>query len=40
MINEGLSTNELFGTAEGQAACEAMQDANELMISDNIVYKI
>ncbi|KAL0950726.1 hypothetical protein HGRIS_007502 [Hohenbuehelia grisea] len=39
-INEGLSTSELFGTTEGTHACEAMQAAEELMISDGIVYKI
>ncbi|KAI8995425.1 ATP dependent DNA helicase [Trametes punicea] len=40
MINEGLSTNELFGTAEATAACNIMTDANEVMLSDGIVYKI
>ncbi|CDO70223.1 hypothetical protein BN946_scf184942.g23 [Trametes cinnabarina] len=40
MINEGLQTNELFGTAEATAACNIMTDANEIMLSDGIVYKI
>ncbi|OSD05902.1 ATP dependent DNA helicase [Trametes coccinea BRFM310] len=40
MINEGLSTNELFGTAEATAACNIMTDANEIMLSDGVVYKI
>lgn len=40
MINEGLATNELFGTAEATAACTIMTDANEVMLSDGIVYKI
>lgn len=40
LINKGLSTNELFGTAEATAICEAMTDENELMVSDGIVYKI
>ena len=40
MLNEGLSTNELFGTAEATAACEIMGEANELMLSEGIVYKI
>lgn len=40
MINEGLPTNELFGTAEATAACTIMTDANEVMLSDGIVYKI
>ncbi|CCM00323.1 uncharacterized protein FIBRA_02353 [Fibroporia radiculosa] len=40
LINEGLSTDELFGTAEATIACEVMGDANELMLSGDIVYKI
>ena len=39
-VNQGLSTDELFGTSEATEACEVMQDAEELMISDGIVYKI
>jgi DNA replication licensing factor MCM3 len=39
-VNEGLSTEEWFGTAEATAGCLAMQKAEELMISDGIVYKI
>lgn len=39
-VNEGLATDALFGTAEATEACEAMQDNEELMISDGIVYKI
>ena len=40
MINEGLSNDQLFGTAEATAACEIMTDANEIMLSDGVVYKI
>ena len=40
MVNEGLPTQELFGTAEATAACNVMTDANEIMLSDGIVYKI
>lgn len=40
MLNEGLPVHELFGTAEATAACQAMSDANELMLSEGIVYKI
>ncbi|KZT23858.1 ATP dependent DNA helicase [Neolentinus lepideus HHB14362 ss-1] len=40
MINEGLATDTPFGTAEATLACQAMTDANELMLSDSIVYKI
>ncbi|KAL5534587.1 hypothetical protein ACEPAG_1050 [Sanghuangporus baumii] len=39
-INEGLSSELLFGTVEATAACQAMSDQNELMLSDGIVYKI
>ncbi|KAG6817636.1 hypothetical protein H0H87_006264 [Tephrocybe sp. NHM501043] len=39
-VNEGLTTDTLFGTAEATEACQAMQDDEELMISDGIVYKI
>lgn len=39
-LNEGLSIETLFGTAEATAACEAMSDENELMLSDGIVYRI
>ncbi|KAG6868555.1 hypothetical protein C0993_001251 [Termitomyces sp. T159_Od127] len=39
-VNEGLTTDSLFGTAEATAACQIMQDNEELMISDGIVYKI
>ncbi len=40
MINEGLTNDQLFGTAEATAACEVMTDANEVMLSDGVVYKI
>lgn len=40
LINKGLPTDLLFGTAEATAACNAMGDANELMLSDGVVYKI
>ncbi|KAI0823030.1 ATP dependent DNA helicase [Trametes gibbosa] len=40
MLNEGLATSELFGTTEATAACTVMTDANEIMLSDGIVYKI
>jgi len=40
LINEGLTTDSLFGTAEATDACQVMQDNEELMISDGIVYKI
>ncbi|GBE78416.1 DNA replication licensing factor mcm3 [Sparassis crispa] len=40
LINEGLSTDTLFGTAEATVACQIMTEANELMLSESIVYKI
>lgn len=40
MVNEGLGTDALYGTAEATAACLVMQDANELMLSDGIIYRI
>jgi DNA replication licensing factor MCM3 len=39
-INDGLATDSLFGTSEATNACQVMQDHEELMISDGIVYKI
>jgi DNA replication licensing factor MCM3 len=35
-----MPVDTLFGTAEATAACLVMQEANDLMISDGIVYKI
>ncbi|KAJ7596741.1 MCM2/3/5 family-domain-containing protein [Mycena floridula] len=40
MVNEGIPETDLFATSEATAACQAMQDNEELMISDGIVYKI
>lgn len=40
VINEGLSTDALFGTGEATQACQAMEANEELMISEGIVYKI
>ncbi|KAF8272960.1 ATP dependent DNA helicase [Lactarius quietus] len=39
-VNEGLDNTSLFSTAEATLACQAMTEANEVMLSDNIVYKI
>ncbi|KAF9269946.1 ATP dependent DNA helicase [Marasmius fiardii PR-910] len=39
-VNEGLGMNQLFGTAEATLACQAMQNADEAMISDNVVYRV
>ncbi|KAF8845371.1 MCM-domain-containing protein [Paxillus ammoniavirescens] len=40
MVNEGLPTDTLFGTAEATQICQIMTDSDELMISDGIVYKV
>ncbi|KAK0208392.1 ATP dependent DNA helicase [Desarmillaria ectypa] len=40
MVNEGLSTDMLFGTVEATEACQIMTDAEELMLSEGIVYKL
>ncbi|KAG6331169.1 hypothetical protein ID866_7918 [Astraeus odoratus] len=40
MVNDGLPTDALFGTAEATAICQSMTDSDELMLSDNIVYKV
>jgi DNA replication licensing factor MCM3 len=39
-VNEGLGNDALFGTAEATLACQAMTEANEVMLSESIVYKI
>ena len=39
-VNEGLPVDQLYGTAEATAACSAMQENDELMISGGIVYKM
>jgi len=39
-VNEGLGNDVLFGTAEATLACQAMTEANEVMLSESIVYKI
>jgi len=40
MVNEGLATQHLFSTGEATLALEAMTEANDLMLSEGIVYKI
>ncbi|KAH7883866.1 MCM2/3/5 family-domain-containing protein [Phlebopus sp. FC_14] len=40
MVNEGLPTGALFGTAEATAICQIMTGSDELMLSEGIVYKI
>lgn len=40
LVNGGLSTDALFGTAEATAICQFMTDSDELMMSDGIIYKV
>ncbi|KAJ8517039.1 hypothetical protein ONZ45_g5738 [Pleurotus djamor] len=40
LINEGLPNDQLFGTTEASEACLVMQEADEVMLSDGIVYKV
>lgn len=39
-VNQGLPKDQLFGMAEARTACLAMQNADQLMLSDDIVYKV
>ncbi|KAF8528057.1 ATP dependent DNA helicase [Hysterangium stoloniferum] len=39
-INEGLSVDVMFGTAEATAAAEIMTEHDELLISEGMVYKV
>jgi len=40
IVNEGMSAENLFGTAEATQICEIMGENDELMISEGIVYKV
>lgn len=40
LVNTGLPTDALFGTAEATAICQVMTDSDELMVSDGIIYKV
>ena len=40
MVNEGMSTENLFGTTEATQICEIMGENDELMISEGIVYRV
>lgn len=39
-VNEGLENDQLFGSREGRAAIDRMHDANEVMFSEGVVYKV
>ncbi|KIK71425.1 hypothetical protein GYMLUDRAFT_235744 [Collybiopsis luxurians FD-317 M1] len=40
MVNEGLGTDDLFGTKEATEILQVMQDNDELMIAEDVVYRI
>jgi DNA replication licensing factor MCM3 len=40
LINEGMPVEELFGSGEARRAADRMQDRNELMIADDVIYKV
>ncbi|KAJ3722260.1 MCM2/3/5 family-domain-containing protein [Lentinula raphanica] len=40
MVNEGLPTSELFGTKEATEILQSMQDNDELMLAEDVVYRI
>ena len=39
-VNEGMDVADLFGTREARAAIGRMNERNEVMFADGIVYKI
>jgi DNA replication licensing factor MCM3 len=39
-VNEGLPVDQLFGRIEATEIAEAMTTANEIMLSEGIIYKL
>ncbi|KAF8213542.1 ATP dependent DNA helicase [Mycena galopus ATCC 62051] len=39
-VNQGLTIDTLFGTAEAKEACKAMDEANEIMLSGGLIYPV
>jgi len=39
LVNEGLATDDLFGSAEARTAVGKMHDDNQIMFADGVVYK-
>lgn len=39
-VNQGLTIDALFGTAEAKEACLAMDEANEIMFSGGLIYPV
>ncbi|CAD6577009.1 MAG: MCM DNA helicase complex subunit [Tremellales sp. Tagirdzhanova-0007] len=40
LVNEGLGTDEMFGSGEARRAAERMHERNEIMFSEGTVYKV
>ncbi|KAG8934037.1 MCM DNA helicase complex subunit [Tulasnella sp. 417] len=40
LVNQGLPANQAFGVEEGRAAVEAMSEANQVFVSDDVIYPI
>lgn len=38
-VNEGLPVEQMYGTAEANAAAEVMMENDELLLSSGVVYK-
>ena len=39
LVNEGLSTDDMFGSREARGAVERMHGDNQVMYADGVVYK-
>jgi DNA replication licensing factor MCM3 len=39
-INESLSNADMFGTNEAKAAIQRMNDANDVMFSEGVIYRV
>lgn len=40
LINEDLEMADLFGSAEARAAVQRMNEGNEIMFAEEVVYKV
>jgi DNA replication licensing factor MCM3 len=40
LVNEGLETEQLFGTGEAKRAAGRMHERNEIMFSEGVIYKV
>lgn len=39
-VNDGLPAAQAFGSNEAHAAIDVMMDSNEVLLSDDVLYKI